>query len=71
MAVLDIWLETRPEFAVLGLIDLDAVPPEEAHIPISDLDPLPLVRFHSRRSKESRSAVRKKRPRKPKPKRRR
>jgi hypothetical protein len=60
-----------PEFSVLGLINLDAVPPEKAHIPIPDLDPLPLARFHSRRSKESRSAVRKKRPHKPKPKRRR
>ncbi len=61
-----------PEFAVLGLINLDAVPPEKAHIPIPDLDPLLLVPFHSPRSiGKSRSQARKKRPRKPKPKRRR
>ena len=60
------------EFAVLGLINLDAVPPEKAHLSVLDLDPLPLVLFHSPRSTaKSGSSVRKKRPRKPKPKRRR
>jgi len=31
--------EVGPEFAVFGLVDLDAVPPEEAHIPILDFNP--------------------------------
>jgi hypothetical protein len=34
------------EFAVIGLVDLDAVPPEKRHLPLGDDDnPIPLIRF--------------------------
>ena len=34
------------EFAVLGMVDLDAVPEEKGHVPLGDDDnPIPLVRF--------------------------
>jgi hypothetical protein len=34
------------EFAVMGVIDLAAVPPEKAHLPLGDDDnPIPLVEF--------------------------
>jgi hypothetical protein len=49
------------EFAGAGLINLDAVLPEIAHTPIPDLGSLPLAHLHSRRSKEFRSAARRKR----------
>ena len=55
------------EFAVIGLIDFDAIPPEKAHIPIDKLDPFPLVPFTSVNKNEPRQL--RKRPRKPKPKR--
>jgi len=36
----------RLEFVVLGLVDLDAIPPEKRDIPLGDDDnPIPLVRF--------------------------
>lgn len=62
--------KTGEEFMVLGLIDLDAIPPEQAHIPLDDLDPYPFVPFHPAHPAKKRPS-RKKRPRKPKPKRRR
>ena len=35
-----------PEFAVMGVIDLNAVPPEKAHLSLGDDDnPIPLVQF--------------------------
>ena len=45
-------------FAVVGLVDLDAIPPEQAHLPLDEIDPLPLVRFDVKPSREtlSRSA---------------
>jgi len=33
------------EFAVLGILDLDAIPREQAHLPLDEIDPLPLVPF--------------------------
>ncbi len=33
------------EFAVLGILDLDAIPREQAHLPLGEIDPLPLVPF--------------------------
>jgi hypothetical protein len=62
-----------PEFAVMGVIDLDAVPPEKAHLPLGDDDnPIPLVHFSkvsseglpfaNRLSGQSKSGSRKKRP---------
>ena len=60
-----------PEFTVLGLINFDAIPPEQAHTPIDELDPYPLVRFHAAQfSQKEHPSSRRKRPRKPKPKRR-
>ena len=62
-----------PEFAVMGVIDLDAVPPEKAHLPLGDDDnPVPLVQFTNVTSEgltpakqlpgTSKKTVRKKRP---------
>ena len=58
-------------FTVLGLINLDAIPPEMEHISIADLDPLPLVSFRHAPDSGKSGRQRKKRPRKPKRKRRR
>ena len=59
------------EFAVMGLVDLDAVPPEQSHLPLGDIDPFPLVPFEDApgRKKPSPSPrpVKKKRPKRPKP----
>ena len=33
------------EAAVLGIVDLDAIPPQQAHLPLDEIDPLPLVWF--------------------------
>ena len=58
-------------FTVLGLVNFDAIPPEQAHIPIDQLDPYPLVPFHAVQTlQKERPPSRRKRPRKPKPKRR-
>ena len=62
--------EAGPEFAVLGLVNLDAVPPEQADVPMNEWDPYPLVLFHAAEPSRSKSSTRSKRPRKPKPKRR-
>lgn len=36
----------RADFVVLGLIDLDAVPPDKANVPLGEDDnPIPLVKF--------------------------
>lgn len=45
------------EFAVLGIIDLDAIPPEQRSLPFDQVDPLPLTPFNttSQRSKPSQS----------------
>ena len=51
--------------AVIGLINLDAVPLDQQHIPLDDLDPYPLVLFHAGNS------VGTKQKRKPKPRKRR
>jgi hypothetical protein len=38
--------DTGEAFAVLGLVDLDAVPEEKSHLPLGDDDnPVPLVAF--------------------------
>ncbi|MCB8943411.1 MAG: hypothetical protein H6658_06625 [Ardenticatenaceae bacterium] len=60
-----------PEFAVLGLVNLDAVPPEQAHVPMDEWDPYPLVLFHASEPSQPKRPTSSKRPRKPKPKRRR
>ena len=56
--------------AVIGLINLDAIPPDQKHIPLDDLDPYPLVRFYPDSSEGTtltrKSRPRKRRPRKPK-----
>lgn len=59
-----------PEFTVLGLINLDVIPPDQAHIPIDDLDPYPLVPFHAANALGKDRSAHSQRPRKPKPKRR-
>jgi hypothetical protein len=42
--------DTGTDFAVLGLANLDAVPPEKADVPLGDEDnPIPLVRFRAPR----------------------
>jgi hypothetical protein len=48
------------EAAVLGIVDLDAIPPQQAHLPLGEIDPLPLVWFDvaSGRKRPSRSAHR-------------
>ena len=51
------------EFAVLGIIDLDAVPKEKEHLPLGDDDnPIPLVEFTniSHKTSPSRPARRRK-----------
>ena len=63
--------ETGEKFMVLGLVNLDAIPPEQSHIPLDDLDPYPFVPFYSDRPAKKTRTLRKKQPRKPKPKRRR
>jgi hypothetical protein len=55
-----------PEYAVLGLVNLDAVPPEQAHLPMNEWDPYPLVLFHLAEPSPPKSPTRRKRPRKPK-----
>jgi hypothetical protein len=43
-------------FAVLGLVDLDAVPEEKSHLPLGDEDnPIPLVEFTQARGKGTRA----------------
>jgi hypothetical protein len=39
------------EFAVLGIVDLNAVPEEKRHLPFGDDNPIPLVEFTKRSSK--------------------
>jgi hypothetical protein len=52
------------EFVVMGLINLDAIPPEKAYVPLDRLEPLPLVPFHG--SEKGKQVQPKKRPGKPK-----
>ncbi|MCL4867491.1 MAG: hypothetical protein KJ063_00855 [Anaerolineae bacterium] len=44
--------QVGPTFAVLGLVNLDAVPPNKRHTPLDELD-LPLVRFHAAAARET------------------
>jgi hypothetical protein len=59
--------QAGPQFTVLGLVDLDAIPPEQAHVPINNLDPYPLVPFHAAAVPKQKRPSHSKRPRKPKP----
>lgn len=34
------------EFRVVGIVDLDAIPPEQRHLPLDEIDPFPLVSFN-------------------------
>ena len=56
--------------AVIGLINLDAIPPEQKHLPLDEIDPYPLVHFYADDSESNKpkrkSKPRKRRPRKPK-----
>ena len=52
--------------AVIGLINLDAIPPDQRDRPLDDIDPYPLVRFYSD-SSESKKLTRKSKPRKRRP----
>jgi hypothetical protein len=38
--------EVGTEYTVLGLVNVDAIPPDKQHVPIAELDPYPLVLFH-------------------------
>jgi hypothetical protein len=51
--------------AVIGLINLDAIPPDREHHPLDESDPYPLVRFHTDSSIDKK-LTRKSKPRKPK-----
>jgi hypothetical protein len=51
---------------VIGLINLDAIPPDQRHLPLDDLDPYPLVHFYADSSKVKKRGPQAK-PRKPKP----
>jgi hypothetical protein len=33
------------EFAVVGVLDLDVIPPEQEDVPLDEVDPLPLIMF--------------------------
>jgi uncharacterized C2H2 Zn-finger protein len=49
------------EYSVLGLVDLDAVPPAKRHLPLGDPgNPLPLVRFSNMQPAPPESKPRKK-----------
>ena len=61
--------QAGPEFTVLGLVDLDAIPPDQGNVPFDQLDPYPLVLFEAAEVTLENQPARKKRPRKPKPKR--
>ena len=56
--------------AVIGLINIDAIPPDQRHLSFEDMDPYPLVPFYADEAEEKRlmreSKPRKRRPRKPK-----
>jgi len=54
-------------FAVMGSINLDAIPASQQHLPVMDVDPLPLVPFTAVESTEKQRPA--SRPRKPRPKR--
>jgi hypothetical protein len=41
------------EYAVLGILNLDAIPPEQRHLPLGEVDPLPLVPFRDASSDRS------------------
>lgn len=52
--------------AVIGLINLDAIPLNQRHLPLDDLDPYPLVHFYAN-SSENKKRGHQSKPRKPKP----
>lgn len=58
--------EVGPMFAVLGLVNLDAIPPEQADVPIDELDDYPLVPYRAYTGPAQKRPPRRKRPRKPK-----
>lgn len=41
--------ETGEEFMVVGLVNLDAIAPDQADVPLDNLDPYPFVPFHPAR----------------------
>ena len=51
------------EFAVAGIMNLDAIPPEQRHLPLSEVEPLPLVPFRQILGESSAPPRRKARPR--------
>jgi len=51
--------------AVIGLINIDAIPSDQRHLPLEDIDPYPLVHFYADDS-ENKKLRRKSKPRKPK-----
>jgi len=50
--------ETKPAYAVLGLVDLESLPEAQSHLSFDELDELPLIPFHAvdrpRRSQKKR-----------------
>ncbi len=62
--------KTGEGFMVVGLVNMDAIPPDQSHVPLGDLDPYPFVPFFSERPAKKRGTSRKKRPRKPQKRRR-
>jgi len=54
--------------AVVGLINLDAIPPDQQHLSLDELDPYPLVHFYAD-SSEDKKRRHKSKQRKPKPRR--
>jgi hypothetical protein len=62
------------EFTVVGLVDLDAVPPDQKHLSLDQIDPLPLVPFEDapgrKKQPPSHHSTKTKRPKRAKPKRR-
>jgi hypothetical protein len=61
------------EIAVVGILDLDAIPPGQEHLPLDEIDPLPLISFDVAPDRKSAArstrSTKKKRPKRVKPKR--
>lgn len=55
------------EHIVAGIIDLDAVPPSQHHVPFDELDPLPLVQFSNQGAASTAAPVEPRRISSPKP----
>ena len=58
--------EVGSMFSVLGLVNLDAIPPDQIDIPLDELEIFPLVPFLAGEIPKKKRAPRRKRPRKPK-----